>query len=96
MQVSRYEQETIINYNAEEKQAEIYTCDPMVIRKLRKLIDREGSGYVLKSTDNDSITVTVPKKLISFRTPVISKMTEEQKQASRERMASIRQKKNNS
>jgi len=37
MQLSRLEQETIINYNMEEKTANIYTHDPALIRRLEKL-----------------------------------------------------------
>ena len=79
MQVSRYEQETIINYNAEEKQAEIYTCDPVVKRKLQKLIADKESGYSLKLTDNDSITVVCPKKCIKFRSAKKRELSERQK-----------------
>lgn len=37
--MTRYEQETIVTYNKEEKTAEIYTCDPIVIKKLDVLVE---------------------------------------------------------
>ena len=50
---TKYEQETIFNYNQEEKTASCYTCDPALIRKLDRLIEngeaitvtREGDGW---------------------------------------------------
>ena len=37
-ELSRYEQETIINYNQEEQLASCYTHDKTLIRKLNKLM----------------------------------------------------------
>ena len=37
-ELSRYEQETIINYNQEEQLASCYTHDKALIRKLNKLM----------------------------------------------------------
>lgn len=53
MALTLYEQETIINYNREEKTASIYTHDPVLIRKLDALrqkseaitVVREGKGW---------------------------------------------------
>ena len=38
MRLSKYEQETIISFNAGEKDAVIYTRDPAVMRQLEKLV----------------------------------------------------------
>ena len=38
MKLSRYEQETIVNYNAGEKTATLYTRDKAVMRKLDTLV----------------------------------------------------------
>ncbi len=38
MRLTRYEQETIINFNAGEKMATVYTADPAVIRNLVSLV----------------------------------------------------------
>lgn len=37
MNLSRVEQETIVCFNAEEENAEIYTCNPSTIKKLQQL-----------------------------------------------------------
>lgn len=64
--ISRYEQETIITFNAEEKDARIYTCDQRMMRKLQKLAEKTSS-YTVVSEDNYSVTYKFPKKLISLR-----------------------------
>lgn len=38
MKLSRYEQETIVNYNAGEQTATLYTRDKVVMRKLDTLV----------------------------------------------------------
>ena len=38
MKLSRYEQETIVNYNAGEQTATLYTRDKAVMRKLDTLV----------------------------------------------------------
>ena len=38
MNLTKYEQETIISFNAGEKDAVIYTRDPAVMRHLDKLV----------------------------------------------------------
>ena len=44
-QLTRIEQETIINSNNAEKMAEIYTADPVMIRKLDKLVEKYPDAY---------------------------------------------------
>ena len=38
MKLTRYEQETIINFNAQDKMATLYTRDPAVMRKVDSLV----------------------------------------------------------
>ena len=38
IKLTRYEQETVVNYNAGEKNATIYTRDRAVMRKLDRLV----------------------------------------------------------
>lgn len=91
--LSRTEQETVIVYNAEERRASITTYDPVMMRKLDKLVDRAPAVYknldVL--SDNGGVYGKVyetDKKLLSFRTP--RELTPEQKRASAERLAKAR------
>ena len=52
--LTRYEQETIINFNAGEKMATVYTRDPAVIRQMDKLvIDYPDTFKRIGETDID-------------------------------------------
>lgn len=90
MGISRYEQETIVSFNAEEDRAEVYTCEPVTMRKLHKLLDEKTSEFILKEITSDSMTVTCPKRCITFKSGKKRELTEEQKQAFRERMQKVR------
>lgn len=87
--LSLLEQETIILFNREEKEADVYTHEPSLIKKLDNLCKTSPDVFV-KREDNGAggITYTLPKKLISIRTPRPKKeLSEEEKNALRERMA---------
>lgn len=83
--LTKYEQETIINYNSAESMVSVYSADPVVIKKLDKLVDKYPDHY--KCTEVDQVSKTqvaksyeiVSKRLIQFRQP--RQMTEEQRQA---------------
>ena len=47
MKLSRYEQETIVNYNAGEQTATVYTRDRTVMRKLDRLVADFPDTYKL-------------------------------------------------
>jgi hypothetical protein len=66
---TRIEQETTINYNAEEKAAEIYTADPSIMRKLKKLSEQFPDVYVCKESKEFQAKYIVPKRLIRFGKP---------------------------
>lgn len=65
------ERETIINYNQEGKRANVYTCDPVLIRKLDKIIIAGNAGIELESEDIYSKSYTVPKKWVKIRPPKV-------------------------
>ena len=48
MKLSRYEQETIILYNQAEATAEVYTHDPRLLEKLRRLAEKYPDQIVKK------------------------------------------------
>ena len=84
MSLSRYEQETIINFNAGEEKAVLYTRDPAVMKKMDALV----SGYpetfrLVDSTDIDR-TYEMPKSAVSYRKP--RRISEAQRTAARLRM----------
>ncbi len=69
MKLSRYEQETVVNYNAGEQTATLYTRDKAVIRKLDTLVADFPDIYKLTGQDKISKTYSFPKSYISYRKP---------------------------
>ena len=65
MKLSLYEQETIILYNQAEATAEVYSHDPRLLEKLRRLAEKYPDQIVKK----DRQTFTVPKRGVSVREP---------------------------
>lgn len=82
IQSKLFEQETVINYPRQSDEAIIYTSDPTTWTKLKKsLIALPDSWKLSKMTfsvDNEitSVTVTAPKKHISFRKKLYKNKTE--------------------
>ena len=54
--LTRYEQETIVNYNNGEKFATLYTADPVVMRRLDKLVEEYPDDYKIINKDEYSKT----------------------------------------
>ena len=81
--LTRYEMETTINYNAEEKTAILYTRDKAVMRKLDKLVEKCPETYKLVRETSIDKTYEFPKRLLSYRTPRV--LTDEQRAKIRER-----------
>ena len=92
MAYSRLEQETVIRWDEEEKLARIYTASPISMRKLDKLCEEAPEEYERVWTEEDAegrITAAkyeVFKDFIRFGKPRI--VTEEQREAARERFSS--------
>lgn len=63
MNITRLEQETIVNFNAAEDTASVYTADPVYMRKLDKLCEREPVSYKLVKQDKDGKWYEMPKRL---------------------------------
>lgn len=68
LSLTKYEQETIINYNQEEKTASVYTCDMALIRRLDKLCQNYTEITVSKG-GIQSKEYTFPKRWIKIRAP---------------------------
>lgn len=84
MKMTRYEQETIINFNAGEQIATLYTRDPAVMRKIDALvIDFPDVFKCIGETDIDK-TYEMPKSSVTYRKP--RNITEAQRKAASERM----------
>ena len=89
---TRYEQETILNYNQETKTATCYTCDPAMIRKLDKLCAEDKAITVVEESEG-SKTYKFPKNWIKIRKS--KQLTDEQRSELVERMRTMRQKGDN-
>ena len=88
MKMTRYEQETIINFNAQDQMATLYTRDPAVMRKVDALvIEFPDTFKCIDETDIDK-TYEMPKSAVTYRKP--RRLSEEQREAARERIRTIR------
>ena len=89
MNLTKYEQETIINYNNEEKTAFIFTYDKSLIRKLDKRL-AEMSDMKLIRRGEDFAEYSLPKKWIKVAFP--RQYSDEQRAEMAERMKAAREK----
>lgn len=80
MNLSKYEQETIILYNQEEQTASVYTHDPKLLEKLARLTGKYP-GQVRPDGPNRYL---VPKGCVLIREPY----SEQRRAAARERAKS--------
>lgn len=85
--LTRYEQETIINFNAGEQTATVYTRDRAVMRKLDKLVAEFPDIYKLTGQTDIDKTYSMPKSHVSYRKP--RKLSDEQREQARQRMLSV-------
>jgi len=88
--LTKYERETIINFNEEEKTASIYTCSEAYKKKLDGFCRKRPDLYKLEEDDPPSKTYIFPKRLVSIRLPRI--LTKEQKEELKERILKVRSK----
>ena len=80
--LTKYEQETIINFNVAESDAVVFTRDKAVIRKLTVLVTNFPEVYkCIGETDIDK-TYSMQKQYVSYRKP--RRISEEVKQRRRE------------
>ena len=85
--LTKYEMETVVNYNAGEQTAAVYTRDKSVMRKLDRLVaDYPDSYKMLKQTDIDK-TYSMPKSYVTYRKPRM--ISDEQREQARQRMEKL-------
>jgi len=88
MTISRQEQETIVNYNAAEHTATVYTRDKTVMRRLDALVMDFPDHYrLIGETDIDK-TYEMPKSFVSYRKP--RQLSDEQRENLRNRAIDIK------
>ena len=68
MGLTKWEMETIINFNDAEKTAEVYTCNKALMKKLDNLCIR-SKEITLKKEDKQSKTYIFPKKWVKITLP---------------------------
>ena len=84
MKLTRYEQETIINFNAGDQTATIYTRDLVVMRQLDALVTEYPDIFkCVGETDIDK-TYSMPKQYVSYRKP--RRISEERRERIRQQM----------
>ena len=84
MKLTRLEQETIINFNAGEQTATLYTRDPAVMRKVDALVIGYPEIYKCIAKSDIDKTYEMPKSAISYRKP--RRLSEEQREKARKRL----------
>ncbi len=84
MKLSRYEQESILNYNAGEQTVPLYTRDMVIMRKLDTLVANFPDTYKLTGQDEVSKTYSFPKSYVSYRKP--RAISTEQRERARQMM----------
>ena len=87
MKLTRYEQETKINFNAQDQMAILYTRDPAVMRKVDALvIEYPDTFKCIGETDIDK-TYEMPKSVVTYRKP--RRLSEAKRQQARDAMKLI-------
>lgn len=85
---SKYEQEVTIGFNAAEGTAEIYTADPVWIRKMDKLVQQNPEQFKpgRAETYQGEIVAkryTFPKRFISIRSKDVKQVLTDEQRAER-------------
>ncbi len=84
MNLTRYEQEVVINLNADEEMATVYSANPAWIRKMDALVKEFPDVFHVKRQTEISKTYELPKKLVRIGKP------RELSQAQRENLERMR------
>lgn len=94
--MTRREQETIISFNAAEDSAELYTADPVYIRKLDKLVKSNPKQFKQGRVETYQGEIVAkcymfPKRFLSIRSKDIKReLTEKQREELAERLRKAR------
>ena len=85
--LTKYEMETVVNYNAGEQTATVYTRDKSVMRRLDRLVADYPESYKMLSQTEIDKTYSMPKSYVTYRKPRM--VSNEQREQARQRMAKI-------
>ena len=82
MKLSKYEEETVVLYNEAQSTASVYTHDPKLKEKLKRLSEKYPEQIIFEKSNSDGgVTYTVPKKCVLIKEPY----SEELRKAASER-----------
>ena len=88
--LTKYEQETIINFNVAERDAVVFTRDKGTMKKLDALVNEFPEVYkCIGETDIDK-TYSMPKQYVSYRKP--RRISEERRAQIRAQMTELNNK----
>ena len=87
MNLTKYEQETIINYNAGEQIATVYTADKAVMRKIDALVTEYPDIYRVVNETDIGKEYSMPKLYVGYRKP--RRISEEQRINARNKMIKL-------
>lgn len=85
--LTKYEMETIVNYNAAEQTATVYTRDKSVMRKLDGLVEAYPESYRLVDQTDIDKTYSMPKSYVTYRKPRM--LSDKQREQARQRMEKL-------
>ena len=91
MALTLQEQETVINYNRDEDFMTVYTADPALMRRLKKLDTYEVIDESRQDSKVVAMTFKADKKLVFLRSkPLKVNLSDEEKNRRAERLAQAR------
>ena len=82
--------ETSASYVVGDKMFEFYTEEPKYIRKVNKLCEKFPEIRIINQDGEKSMLAYLPLKFFKISPPVQRNMSNEQKEALRERLAKVR------
>lgn len=94
--MTRQEQETIISFNAAGDTTELYTADPVYIRKLDKMVEKNPEQFKPGRVETCQGEIVAkcyifPKRFISIRSKDVKReLSEEQRKELAERLKAVR------
>lgn len=88
MYFKKVERETIINFNAGEKNAIVYTRDKVIMKKLDALVSEYPEIYTYHSETGTDKTYQMPKSYVNYCKP--RKISETKREQARRQMHQIK------
>ena len=96
VKLSKWERETVININDEDKCASLYTCQKKMMEKMDALVEEFSDIFTVINVstykgDVISKTYEFPKRYVGVNKPIV--LSEERKEVLREQLKAAREKK---